>query len=277
MIPPAGPALRHPAMATVFEIHLPSEDPRRAEQAAEAAFELLDRIERELSRHIEASDISRLNHRAGGEPLRIRRDAFACLEAGLRLREETGGAFDVTFASWRLPGRRIELDRAARTARLAPAGARIDLGGIGKGFAVDRMADLLRDWGFERGLISGGKSTILAFGKGAGWPLALDVPGRGTIVRGRFEGCAVGASTNADRPHIIDPRDGRAIPAGRAAWAFAPTATDADALSTAVLVMDAEAIEECCARRAGISAVIAEGGRATRIRTTPGVEIEESS
>lgn len=271
---PDAHRVRHPAMATIFEIHLPSPDPRRAEQAAAAAFDLLDRIERDLSCHIENSDISRINHRAGGEPVRVGPDAFACLTASERLREETGGAFDVTFAAWRVSGRRIELDRAEHAVRLSPAGVRIDLGGIGKGYAVDRMAELLQDWSFDRGLISGGKSSVLAFGKGEAWPLALDVPGKGTIARARLDGYAVGASTNVDRPHIIDPRDGRAIPPGRASWAFAPTATDADALSTAFLVMDAKAIEDYCARHAGTSALIAEGGRATRIRTTPGVDLE---
>ncbi|MQY64131.1 MAG: hypothetical protein GH143_07495, partial [Calditrichaeota bacterium] len=165
-------------MATTFEILILHEDARYAHQAAWEAFEALDRLEQELSRFIENSDISRINNLAAGQPLRIGPDTFECLQLCARLSTGTEGAFDITIGSlmncWlhedkstrapseeeldaarRLTGMHlVQLDEAGHTVQLEASPVHIDLGGFGKGYAVDRMAELLRDWSIDTALTS---------------------------------------------------------------------------------------------------------------------------
>ena len=89
----------HEAMATTFEVTILSEDSRYAQQAARAAFDELDRLEAELSRFIENSDISRINNLAANQPLRIGLATFECLQLSVEIYNDTNGAFDITFGS----------------------------------------------------------------------------------------------------------------------------------------------------------------------------------
>jgi thiamine biosynthesis lipoprotein len=319
-------------MATTFEIVSVHPDVRYAEQAAWAAFELLDRLEQELSRYVENSDISRINSLAADQPVLVGLACLECLEISARIHAETDGAFDVTAGRlvdfWRdrdsiaqssdenrfgvpplggflksptkvgttnhafhssLGGKTrndgsleedlrharrqtgmhlIELDKTSHTVRLRTCGVRIDLGGIGKGYAVDRMARLLLDWGIEDALIHGGRSTALAFGKPArqeGWPVSLMHPDSGETVSRPINLCdrAISGSGLQKGLHIVDPRTGRLAVNRRAAWSSAPTATLADALSTAFMVMTPEEIERYCANHPDVTAVVTRdaGGR----------------
>ena len=152
-------------MATIYELIMIHEDERYAGQAAAAAFEEVDRLEGELSRYVENSDISRINNLPANQPLRLGLDAFECLQISVQMYAETNGAFDVTIGSlltcWRhedgsprtpsgeeLDRARLhtgthllQLDEREHTIRLAASPVLIDLGGIGKGYAVDRIAD----------------------------------------------------------------------------------------------------------------------------------------
>ena len=158
------------AMATTFEVIILGSRARYAKQAAWAAFDELVRLEGELSRFIENSDISRINNLAAHRPLQIGLAAFECLQLSARMHTETDGAFDITIGAlrdcWlnedktmRTPSQAelalarqrsgshlIKLDEAEHTVQLLTGQVQIDLGGIGKGYAVDRMAELLRDW-----------------------------------------------------------------------------------------------------------------------------------
>lgn len=265
----------HEAMATIFEIIIIHEDERYARQAATAAFEEVDRLEGELSRFIENSDISRINNLPANQPLLLGLDAFKCLRISVQMYAETNGAFDITIGSlfkcWRnedgsprtpsgeeLDRARlhtgtnlIQLDEREHTIRLAASPVRIDLGGIGKGYAVDRVADLLREWSIETALISGGYSSVLALEappETKGWPLKLSDPADRSriIARPHLRTGALGGSGVQKGGHIISPRTGRPVEGKRAAWSAAPHAAVADALSTAFMIMSPDEIRQYC-------------------------------
>ena len=265
----------HEAMATTFEVIIVHEDERYASQAAVAAFDEVDRLERELSRFIENSDIARINSMGANQPLQIGLDTFECLKIAVRIYAETNGAFDITIGTllkcWRNedgtprdPSPKeidlarlhtgtnlLQLDEAEHTVKLSASPIQIDLGGIGKGYAVDRVAELLRDWSIDVALISGGYSSVLALdappGK-KGWPLTLTNPaGRKEILARPFlQKGALSGSGVQKGGHIIDPRTARAVEGRRAAWSSAPDAATADALSTAFMIMGLDEIKQYC-------------------------------
>jgi FAD:protein FMN transferase len=275
---PLIPGMRrfsHEAMATTFEILAVHEDERYARQAAAAAFDEVERLEDELSRFRENTDITRINNLPAHQPLRIGPDAFACLELSVRLYHQTQGAFDVTIGSllkcWRnedgsprtptaeeLNRARLrtgtnllQLNEREHTVCLSVSGLQVDLGGIGKGYAVDALGKLLREWGMETTLISGGYSSILALDAPAGmdgWPLTLSDPAdhRDILARPALRGGALSGSGVQKGGHIISPRTGRPIEGRRAAWASARDAGAADALSTAFMIMDLDEIQRYC-------------------------------
>jgi thiamine biosynthesis lipoprotein len=128
---------------------------------------------------------------------------------------------------------------------------RIDLGGIGKGFALDQMAELLHEWSIDTALLHGGYSSVLAldapFGM-KGWPLILSNPSnRGqTLAHLSLRRRAVSGSGLLKGPHIIDPRTAQPVEGKRAAWACSDNAAVADALSTAFMIMTPKEVENYC-------------------------------
>ena len=208
----------HEAMATVFEIHCDHADARYAGQAAVEAFALVDRLEQQLSRFVGNSDVSRVNALAAGEATRVSPWTLECLEIALRMHEVTGGAFDVSLGSG-LEG--LELDPEEFAVRAGADGIRVDLGGIGKGYAVDRVAELLEEWGIPRALVHGGFSSVRALDAPAdadGWALALRAPGPGdTPVLARLSAVqrSLSASGTQKGAHIRDPRSGSPAPSRR--------------------------------------------------------------
>lgn len=281
----------HEAMAAVFEVIILHEDSRYAQQAARAAFDELERLEAELSRFIENSDISRINNLAANQPLRVGLDAFECLQLSARAYAETNGAFDITFGSQypkldariEYPTRQgkacrspIKLDKSQYTVELLTSPVRIDLGGIGKGFAVDRMAELLREWSIDAALISGGYSSVLALDappETKGWPVTLSNPprrfasqtrssgGKQTLACLYLQGRSVSASGLQKGLHIIDPRTARPVEGKIAAWSCASDAATADALSTAFMVMSPDEIKQYCLRHPDVQAMVIMQGK----------------
>ncbi len=276
---------RHEAMASVFEIYIAGDDASYAGQAALAAFDKLDRIEQDLSRFIENSDITQINNLPAGQPLKLGLDAFGCLMLSAKIYEETGGAFDITIGSlldcWltedqtlRKPSGRdlsfacqhtgmslLTLDETEHTITLSTAPVQVDLGGVGKGYAVDRMAKLLGDWSIDTALINAGQSSVRAIGAPAqaeGWPVTLTDPRNRsrTLARLYLRDQALSGSGLQKGPHIIDPRIAMPAEDKRAAWASAPDAATADALSTAFMVMSPDEIEKYCLQHSDVSAMI---------------------
>jgi len=265
----------HQAMATVFEVFVLHTDHSYVEQAAWAAFDELDRLEAELSRFIDNSDISRINNLSANQSLTIGLDAFECLQVGRSLYTETNGAFDITVGSlmdcWldenkavQAPSREklnlarkhtgaglLKLDQANRAVELLGNSVKIDLGGIGKGYAVDRMSELLKDWGIDTALVHSGCSSVLAIGSPPetdGWPVTLSNPDnrKEKLASLCLQNRAVSGSGLQKGWHIIDPRTARPVEGKVAAWACAPDAASADALSTAFMVMSPKQVSQYC-------------------------------
>jgi thiamine biosynthesis lipoprotein len=250
----------HEAMATLFEIRCAHADASYAGQAAQAAFDLVDRLELGMSRFIANSDVARINALAAGQSTAVSLATFECLEIARRMYDLTGGAFDIAMGSG-LTGLEISPDGFVVSAR-AP-GVRLDLGGIGKGYAVDRVADLLEEWGIPQALVHGGFSSVLALEPppGAdGWSLTLSAPGPGeqpVLARISARQKALSASGTQKGDHIVDPRTGRPAK-DRAVWVAvggrregdsgSPSAI-AECLSTAFIILSPGEIaalgEEC--------------------------------
>jgi thiamine biosynthesis lipoprotein len=274
-----GPDLRrfsHEAMNTVFEVHVANADPRYAAEAAQAAFALVDRLEGELSRFRPNSDITRVNHLAAGERVRVGEAALECLVIARHMYDLTDGAFDIAIGTG-LPA--LEIDPDAFEVRAAADGIRVDLGGIGKGYAVDLVAELLEEWGLERAFVHGGFSSAVALEPPAadndGWPLTLSDPRdrSRTLCRLSMRQAALSASGVRKGDHIRDPRTGEPVRGRLAAWAALPRppqasaagvdagrgpriapAAVADALTTALMLLDVERIETLCAQSPGLEA-----------------------
>jgi thiamine biosynthesis lipoprotein len=256
-------------MATMFEIFIAQTDQAAARGAAEAAFVEIDRLERLLSRFMPYSDISRINAAEPGKAVVVEIETAECLQAARRMWERTDGAFDVTAGS---PPRgrgekaaagmnRIAIDADTMSVSRLDAGVRIDLGGIGKGYALDRAADLLGEWGVRNALLHGGTSTVRAIGHRPGrdgWQADLRSPSDDQAALGAvmLRDCSFSGSSTAQSRHIIDPRTGKPVDAGRAAWAIAPDATTADALTTALCVMHDEEIKRFAKANPKLSFVI---------------------
>jgi thiamine biosynthesis lipoprotein len=264
----------HEAMATVWEVHLAHPDARYAAQAAQAAFDLVDRLEGDLSRFRPNSDIGRVNHLAAGEATRVSPATIECLAIARHLFDLTGGAFDVSIGTG-LPS--LDLDLDACEVRATTDGVRVDLGGIGKGYAVDLAAEVLEEWGIESALVHGGFSSVLALEPPPGedgWPLTLSDPGDGSTVLARVSvrQTALAASGVQKGGHIVDPRTGQPASGRAAAWVamtrpdaarigpgtdegprIAPAAVS-DALATAFMLLDLDELEAFCARSPGLEA-----------------------
>jgi thiamine biosynthesis lipoprotein len=272
----------HEAMATIFEVHTPHPDAGYAAQAAHAAFDLADRLEGELSRFRTNSDIARVNQLAAGESTRVTPSTLECLVIARHLYDLTGGAFDVSIGTG-LP--LLELDAGALVVRAVERGVRVDLGGIGKGYAVDLMSELLEEWGLGAALVHGGFSSVVALEPAPGregWPLTLSDPATPSRVLARLSvrQAALSASGLRKGDHILDPRTGEPVRGRRAAWAMVPrpaaaraeagfpegprvaTAAVADGLTTAFMLLALEEIEALCEASPGLEAWILpeEGG-----------------
>ncbi len=172
---------RHEAMATYFEIAIAGHPDAYAGQAAAAAFRELDRLESELSRFVEHSDIARANRLALGETIAIGDDALECLLLAAGLAESTNHAFDPAYGSKYQPDRpgrapAFTLDPASHRLTSRAARLHLDLGAVGKGYALDRLAGTLAEWGVESALLISGGSTMLALEAPAsapGWIVAV--------------------------------------------------------------------------------------------------------
>lgn len=263
------PTFQHEAMATHFEIAIATPDYDYARHASRAAFQELDRLENTLSRYIESSDIGRANRLARGESMVIDHDTLECLLIAADLSIATRRAFDPAYASERPPGLDPELppftlDPATHTLTSLAETLHLDLGAVGKGYALDRMADLLRDWGIASACLNAGGSSVLTLdtppdAESRGWTVALgEGPSRRTFA---LRGASLSGSGIAVKgAHLVDPRTGQPAVRTNRVWAYAATAAQADALSTAFFIMTEADIAALCAAHPEVGGALVAPG-----------------
>jgi len=246
-----GPVIhifRHEAMATEFQVRIADEEAKYAGQVADQAFNLLDRLEAKLSRFKFDSDISQIAALKPGETLRLTEPTFACLKIAHQMEAATGGAFSVSAAALQTQSARPQctLIEDRFSVRCNQGKLEFDLGAIGKGFALDRMARLLGEWSCPAHLLVAGGSSILAGDAPAGlpgWNCGLgddDSPCRHWLKHSTVGGSGLAVKGE----HILDPLTGQPARRQRRAWAIADTAAESDALSTACMVLETDEIAE---------------------------------
>ena len=260
---------------------------------ASAALDLFHGLERQLSVYRDDSEVSRLNATAADESCVVETRLFRLLQESQQLATDTDGAFDLTtnplIELWRecrgearapsseevtermqrVGMHHVSLDPAQTSVRFALPGVSINLGAIGKGYALDQAAELLEAEGLETMLLHGGHSSLLAKGnhnRSGGWPVGLGNPlftkqRLGTIV---LKDQAMGTSgsniqyfrVGGERyGHILDPRTGWPVEETLSVTVVASSATLADALSTAFYVMGPEAARAYCRTHPEVGAI----------------------
>jgi thiamine biosynthesis lipoprotein len=243
----------HHAMATFFQVRIAGEEQAYSAQAARVVFDLLDRLEGFLSRFRDTSEIQAIASLASGETMRLAEPVFRCLEIAQGMEQATNGAFSVAAAARRTQNElpRWSLLHEELAIRCDSGRLEFDLGAIGKGFALDRMAQELADWDCSAFLLNAGGSSILAGdpppGK-SGWSIGLGEDN----AQPRFwlRNCSLsGSGTAVKGDHILDPRTAQPVHARARVWALADTAAESDALSTACMVLTENEIAECLVNR----------------------------
>jgi thiamine biosynthesis lipoprotein len=320
LLPEPGSPLRGPR-APQGDIPLAERADHSPTEAALAALDLIDLLENQLSVYRDTTEIMAINRRAAREPVVVEPRLFALLERAVELSRATGGAFDITtgplskvWGFYRRQGRMPEgadvaaalalvgsdqllLDREERTVRFAQPGLELNLGAIGKGYALDRAADFLQTSGVANFAIHGGNSSVICRGErildfrfqssdldsalrtphsARGWSIALRHPLKPDIrlAEFRLQNQALGTSGSGSQffhhqgkryGHILDPRTGWPADKVLSATVIAPTAELADALSTTLYVLGLDAAREFCATSPEISAVLVTAPRAGEI------------
>lgn len=286
------------AMACRFEVSLNAGQYAGGPEAAMAALDLLERLEDQLTVYRETSDVMAINRHASQRSVEVEPRLFELLEQAVRLCEETDGALDVTAGpltrTWgffdrrghvpseaelqvaleRIGSQHVVLDAARRTVRFQRPGMEINLGAIGKGYALDRCAEQMREAGVHDFLWHGGQSSVLAAGSHAGatdgregWRIGIVDPTRPgqrlaeVRLRDRAlatSGSRVQAFREAGRRygHVLDPRTGWPAEGVVSATVIAPTATQADGLSTAFFTLGVEATRRYCESHPEIGALL---------------------
>lgn len=260
------------AMTTQIEMEYWSADPAVAEKAGDAVLALFQQIDRQMSRYREDSELSRLNRKAATEPVKVSDSLFKVLERAVRVSELSNGAFDISFGSVgylydyrakRKPTddelsdglaavnyRSIVLDPETSAVRFLKPGMRLDLGGIAKGYAVDRGIEILQSFGVRHARLSaGGDMRLLGDKRGKPWIVGIRDPrseNRNALVM-PLSDVAVSTSGDYERffvdeggervHHILSPATGKPAKGIQSVTILGSDALTTDGLSTAVFVL----------------------------------------
>jgi thiamine biosynthesis lipoprotein len=277
-------------MGTRISVELWHDDQQMGELAVELVMDEFRRLDNKLSPYKERSELALVNRMATETDVTISEELFDLLTASQHYAELTDGAFDITFASighqydYRagkkpdlettretlplIDYRHIQLSTAERSVKFRRAGVRIDLGGIAKGYAVDRGIELLRQRGITHALISaGGDSRIIGDHNGRPWHIGIRAPRNSEAMAAVLPLTDTALSTSGDYEryfetdgiryhHIISPKTGHSANKVQSVTILGPNATRTDALSNSVFVMGAKAGMAMINRLEDVEAVI---------------------
>ncbi|MBC8209725.1 MAG: FAD:protein FMN transferase [Gammaproteobacteria bacterium] len=259
-------------MGTRVNVELWHSDPRQAERCTDRVFAEMQRIDRLMSPYKENSEVSRINRLAATEAVKVSAELFSLLQKSIAFSELSNGAFDISFASvgyyydyrkkqqpsaqtiqQQLPAINYKnLLLQQQTVRFAKPGMRIDLGGIAKGYAVDRSILLLQQCGIQQALVSaGGDSRILGDHQGRPWMIGIQHPRQEQQIALSIPLSDSAISTSGDYEryflsgnerihHIINPKTGTSAHTAWSASVMGPDATTTDALSTTLFILGPE-------------------------------------
>lgn len=255
------------AMGSTYTIALYGSDRVKMEAAADAAFDEVRRLDELLSNYQPGSQWSEVNRNAGTRPVKVLPELFELLSACVEYSRESEGAFDITVGPlmkvWgfykgtgHLPHkpeiasalakvgyRHMQLDRAGQTVRFDRPGVEIDPGGIGKGYAVDRLVEVLKKYGVRTAMIAGSGSSI--YGMGAppdeprGWQVKIKDPwdNRKTLAEVWLKDSSMSTSGSYEKffraegktyAHIMDPRTGYPAQGSVSVSVIAPRTVDSE-------------------------------------------------
>ena len=290
-------SIQQSAMACEFEVLLNHGQYPRGVELARDALRSVHVLEDELSVYRPASDLSNVNRWGHERPVAVRYDVCRLLALAQDISRATGRAFDITAGSlsevWgfsRRQGRKpaeqelaaalqvvgsdlVTVDQVACTVRLTKPGIKLNPGGIGKGYALDCVANNLVDTGVMDFLIHGGRSSVAARGMRhddeatGGWWIALAHPLRWEekLGRIRLRNRALGTSGAGKQffhyqgvrySHVIDPRTGWPAQGVLSATAICRSGALADALATAFMIMGPEETRAFCIKHPDVSAIL---------------------
>ena len=242
------------AMATRFEVALVGRDRDHLDSVALAALEEVARVETVLSRYDPSAELARINREASHAPTLVSWEMARVLTRCQEFHQATGGWFDPCAGHGRF-GCDVLFDSDQRRIRLGHSETRLDFGGLGKGYAVDRAAELIEGFGVDRFLIHGGTSSIRARGQqasGQPWRVALraarpnlrEVEAAILTLRNQSLSCSANHDPGDHDPEdpnaaavTRDPTTGEAVPSGLVVAVLANSALVAEAWSTAFLAM----------------------------------------
>jgi thiamine biosynthesis lipoprotein len=306
---PAGWLKREEAiMGTAVSVELWADDRRAGEAACAAVMEEMHRIDRVMSPHKPASELSRINRGAARGPVALSEEMYRLVERAIEFSRLSGGAFDISYAAvgrlydyrrrlrptpaelarardcvgWQM----LELDANAKTLRFARGGMCIDLGGFAKGHAVDNAAAILQRRGIRHAYIAaGGDSRVIGDRRGRPWSVAIRDPRRpGEVVAllplvdtsvstsGDYERYfdVVGEGGAAERcHHLIDPASGRSPQHLRSVTVLAADGLTTEALSKTLFVLGVERGLALLAQVDGADAVLVDAQG--RLHASPGL------
>jgi thiamine biosynthesis lipoprotein len=263
------------AMACAYAIDAYGLDAQTLPRVLEEALDEVDRIDRLMSHYKAESPLSRLNREAGYGPVQVDPELFDFIVESMRYNRDSEGAFDVTVGplmkAWgffrgeghvpqdeeleearrHVGGRHVILNAADRTIRFDHPGVELDLGGIAKGYAVDRVVRLLKDRGVRAALVSAGGSTTYGLGAPpgrAGWDVTIQDPANpqkvALTVRLKDRALSVSGSYGKSfesggvrYSHIMDPRSGMPVQGMLSVAVMTETGTAGDALDDAFFVL----------------------------------------
>ena len=258
-------------MGTSIKVEIWHEEQKQAIRASDEVFDEMRRIEGLMSPLIVGSELSKINLLAATRPVQLSVELYQLLQISKQISDISGGIFDVSFSSVgylydfrqgkrptdqqigqlvsKIDYRAIILNNKTRTVSFGHTGMKLDLGGIAKGYAVDRGIEILKGNGVQHAIVTaGGDSRVLGDHRGRDWMVGIQAPRNRTTVATAVPLSDAAISTSGDYErffidkgirfhHIINPKTGDSARALQSASVIGPEATMTDALSTTVFIL----------------------------------------